>query len=148
MKVILLEDVKNLGKKGDIVNVAEGYARNFLFPKKLAEQATQGGIKQVEQQKKAVEKKKAKERKIALNLAEKLSSAQVVLSVRAGEQGKLFGSITPKDISEALKNQCKMNVDKRKIEIVEPIKSLGDYNVTIKLAPEVEANLRLKVTEG
>ncbi len=148
MKVILLEDVKNLGNKGDIVNVAEGYARNFLFPKKLAEQATQGGIKLVEQQKKAIEKKKAKERKMALDLAEKLSSAQVVLSVRAGEQGKLFGSITSKDISEALKNQCKINVDKRKIEMVEPIKSLGDYNVTIKLAPEVEANLRLKVTEG
>lgn len=148
MKVILLEDVKNLGNKGDIVNVAEGYAHNFLFPKKLAEQATQGGIKLVEQQKKAIEKKKAKERKMALDLAEKLSSAQVVLSVRAGEQGKLFGSITSKDISEALKNQCKINVDKRKIEMVEPIKSLGDYNVTIKLAPEVEANLRLKVTEG
>ncbi|NLC63318.1 MAG: 50S ribosomal protein L9 [Thermoanaerobacterales bacterium] len=148
MKVILLKDLTNLGKRGDIVNVAEGYARNYLFPKKLAEQATEGGIKQVEQQKQAEEKKKKKERELALNMAEKLSKAQIVLNVRAGEQGKLFGSITSKDISQALKKQYKINVDKRKIELAEPIKSIGEYDVMIKLAPEIDTKLRLKVTEG
>lgn len=83
-----------------------------------------------------------------MNMAEKLSKAQIVLNVRAGEQGKLFGSITSKDISQALKKQYKINVDKRKIELAEPIKSIGEYDVMIKLAPEIDTKLRLKVTEG
>lgn len=148
MKVILLKDVKNLGKKDDIVDVAEGYARNFLIPRKLAQVATPGGIKQVEQEQKALEKRKAKERQEAMEMAEKLSKTSTVLKVKAGEKGKLFGSITSKDIAEALSSQHGLKIDKRKVELTEPIKSLGDYEVSIKLAPEIEAKITVKIVEG
>jgi large subunit ribosomal protein L9 len=148
MKVILLADVKNLGKKGELVNVAEGYARNYLIPRKLAQAATEGNIKQLEQEREALERKKARELNQARELSQKLSKTQVTLKVKAGEQGKLFGSITTKDIAEAIKSQLKVDVDKRKIELDEPIKSLGDYEVTIKLAPEVESKVYVKILEG
>jgi large subunit ribosomal protein L9 len=148
MKVILLEDVKKLGKKGDLANVADGYARNYLFPRNLAEEATAGGIKQLKQEKAALENKKKKEMGLAQEIAEKLSKATVTLKVKSGDQGKLFGSVTSKDISEALKEQQKIEVDRRKIELSEPIKSLGAYEVDIKLAPEVEAKLTVKIIEG
>lgn len=148
MKVILLEDVKKLGKKGDLANVADGYARNYLFPRNLAEEATAGGIKQLKQEKAALENKKKKEMGLAQEIAGKLSKATVTLKVKSGDQGKLFGSVTSKDISEALKEQQKIEVDRRKIELSEPIKSLGAYEVDIKLAPEVEAKLTVKIIEG
>ena len=148
MKVILLKDVRNLGKKGDLVEVAEGYARNFLFPRKLAGEATQGSIKQLEQERTALRNKKAKELEAAKVVAQKISNTQLTLSVKAGEQGKLFGSITNKDISEAIKKQHRVNVDRRKIDLGEPIKALGTYDVTIKLVPEVETKLVVKVVEG
>ena len=148
MKVILLEDVKKLGKKGDLANVADGYARNYLFPRNLAEEATTGGIKQLKQEKAALENKKKKEMGLAQEIAGKLSKATVTLKVKSGDQGKLFGSVTSKDISEALKEQQKIEVDRRKIELSEPIKSLGAYEVDIKLAPDVEAKLTVKIIEG
>ncbi|NLZ52956.1 MAG: 50S ribosomal protein L9 [Thermoanaerobacteraceae bacterium] len=148
MKVILLEDVKKLGKKGDLVNVADGYARNYLFPRNLAQEATAGGIKQLKQEKAALEKKKRKELEQAKELAAKLASTTVTLKVKSGGQGKLFGSVTSKDISEALKEQQNIEVDRRKIELPESIKSLGSYQVDIKLAPEVDAKLTVKIVEG
>jgi large subunit ribosomal protein L9 len=148
LKVILLEDVKKLGKKGDLVNVADGYARNYLFPRNLAQEATAGGIKQLKQEKAALENKKRKEIEQAKELAAKLSETIVTLKVKSGEQGKLFGSVTSKDISVALKEQQNIEVDRRKIELLEPIKSLGSYEIDIKLAPEVDAKLSVKIVEG
>ncbi len=148
MKIILLEDVKKLGKKGDLVDVADGYARNYLFPRDLAEEATAGKIKQLKKEKAALEDRKEKEKEQAQEIAEKLSKAEVSLKVKAGEQGKLFGSVTTKDISEALKKQCKIEVDRRKIELFEPIKTLGEHKVDIKLFPEVVASLTLKIIKG
>mgnify|MGYP000971246302 FL=1 len=148
MKVILLEDVKKLGKKGDLVDVSDGYARNFLFPRNLAKEATEGSLKQLKQEKDALAKKKQKELEQAKELAKVLSNTTVTLKVKAGEQGKLFGSVTSKDISEALKKQYNIEVDRRKIELQEPIKSLGSYKVDIKLAPEVDAKLSVKIVEG
>jgi large subunit ribosomal protein L9 len=148
VKVILLEDVKKLGKKGDLVNVADGYARNYLFPRNLAEEATAGGIKQLKQEKAALENKKKKEKQLAQEVAHKLSKTTVTLKVKSGDQGKLFGSVTSKDISEVLKEQQQIQVDRRKIELSEPIKSLGSYEVDIKLFPEVEAKLTVKIIEG
>lgn len=148
MKVILLEDVKKLGKKGDLVDVSDGYARNFLFPRNLAKEATEGSLKQLKQVKDAIAKKKQKELEQAKELAKVLSNTTVTLKVKAGEQGKLFGSVTSKDISEALKKQYNIEVDRRKIELQEPIKSLGSYKVDVKLAPEVDAKLSVKIVEG
>lgn len=148
MKVILLEDVKKLGKKGDLIDVADGYARNYLFPRNLAREATEGSIKQLKQEKAALENKKKKELQQAKELAAKLSKTTVTLKVKSGDQGKLFGSVTSKDISKALKEQHKIEVDRRKIELPEPIKSLGSYEVDVKLAPEVDAKLNVKIVEG
>ena len=148
MKVILLKDVKNLGKKDDIVDVAEGYARNYLIPRKMAQVATPGSIKQIEQEQKALEKRKEKEKQEALEIAKKLSKTSTVIKVKAGEKGKLFGSITSKDIADALNQQHGLKIDKRKVDLAEPIKSLGDYEVSVKLAPEVEAKITLKIVEG
>ncbi|TYP57434.1 50S ribosomal protein L9 [Thermosediminibacter litoriperuensis] len=148
MKVILLQDVKSLGKKGDLVNVADGYARNFLFPKNLAVEATPGNLAKLEQEKRARENKLAREKQEAEELAGKIKSSTVTLKVKAGEQGKIFGSITSKDIAEALNKQHGLDIDKRKIQLDEPIKSLGSYEITVKLHPEVEARLIVRVTEG
>ncbi|MCR4430309.1 MAG: 50S ribosomal protein L9 [Tepidanaerobacteraceae bacterium] len=148
MKVIMLSDVKDVGKKGEIINVAEGYARNYLFPRRLAMEATESSMKQLEQEKRAQEKKKQKEKQNAIKQAEMLSKTHLTLKVKAGEHGKLFGSITSKDISDALKSQYNIDIDKRKIELSNPIKSLGDYEAAIKLAPEVETKIHFKIIEG
>lgn len=148
MKVILLEDVKKLGKKGDLIEVAEGYGRNYLLPRKLAEEATQGGIKQLKEQKAALKKKKLRDIDKAKELAKQIEKVNISLKVKSGEQGKLFGSVTSKDIAEALQKKHKIKVDRRKIELTEPIKSLGNYEVNVKLAPEVETRLLVKIVEG
>lgn len=148
MKVILLEDVKKLGKKGDLIEVAEGYGRNYLLPRKLAEEATQGGIKQLKEQKAALKKKKLRDIDRAKELAKQIEKVNISLKVKSGEQGKLFGSVTSKDIAEALQKKHKIKVDRRKIELTEPIKSLGNYEVNVKLAPEVETRLLVKIVEG
>ncbi|MGB9812575.1 MAG: 50S ribosomal protein L9 [Thermovenabulum sp.] len=148
MKVILVQDVKNLGKKGDVVNVADGYARNFLFPRNLAIEASPGNIARLEQGKKAMENKKEKEKREAVELAKKIEKCTVTLKVKAGEQGKLYGSINTKDIAEGLKSQFNIDIDKRKIVLKEPIKSLGSYEVEVKIHPEVDAKFKLRVIEG
>lgn len=148
MKVILLKDVNKLGKKGDLVEVAPGYARNYLIPNNFAKEATKGNIKQLKHERKIMEKKEQEELEKAKKLAKKLENSQIELKARSGEQGKLFGSITTKDIAEALKKQQNVGVDKRKIQLDDPIKSLGTYEVIVKLAPEVESKIRVKVVEG
>ena len=148
MKVILLQDVKKLGKKGEVADVADGYARNFLIPRGLAEEANRGSIKQLKQEQKALERKRERELEEAKELAQKLSGISLTLSVKAGDQGKLFGSITNKDIYDALVKQYKVEVDRRRIELEDPIRALGDYQVPVRLAPEVEATLSIKVVEA
>lgn len=148
MKIILLEDVKKLGKRGDIVEVADGYARNFLFPRGMAEEATKGGIKQIQHEKKVLKKQQQKEMEEAKVLAEKISELKVEIKAKSGSQGKLFGSITSKDIADALEKQHKIKIDRRKIELKEPIKALGNYEIVLKLMPEVVAKFFVNVVEG
>jgi large subunit ribosomal protein L9 len=147
MKVILQQDVKGKGKKGDVVMVAEGYARNFLFPKNLAIPATDTNINQIKQQQDKVTKQKAQELAEAQKLAERLAQVTVTVKAKCGEGGRLFGSVTAKEIAEILAEEHKLKVDKRKIELKEPIKALGMYNLTFKLHPQVQGNLKVQVTE-
>lgn len=147
MKIILLKDVKGLGKEGDLVDVKDGYARNYLFPKKLAIEATPANLNKWKKKKKEMEAKEKEEYENALKLKEKIESIDLKLKGKAGEGGKLFGSITSKDISDALKEQHNIDIDKRKIELEDNIKTLGTTEVEIKIYPEVSAKLRVKVSE-
>jgi large subunit ribosomal protein L9 len=146
MKVILKADVKTLGKKGQVCEVSDGYARNFLFPRGLALEATSGNLNDLASKKANEERKKAKEKQDAQILAEKLSSITIEVSTKTGEGGRLFGSITNKEIAEALKAKYGIEIDKRKLELKEPIKALGTFTVTAKLHPEVSAQLQVHVT--
>lgn len=148
MKVLLKMDVKGLGKKGDIVNASDGYARNFLFPKGLAVEATQGTIKEHQIIKENEAKKKMKELEEAKELAKKMSEINVKLKVKTGENGKLFGSITSKDIAEAIKNQYGFEIDKKKIVLDEAIKVTGTYNIEVKIYPEVSANIKVEIIQN
>lgn len=145
MKVILNADVKGVGKKGDVVNVSDGYARNFLFPRNLAIEATEGSLKQVQAQKAKEEQRKREELQNAKELAKKIGELSVELTVKAGENGKLFGSITSKDIAEQLKKQHGIEIDKKKFELNDTIKMAGVYNVDIKVYPEVTAKLKVNI---
>lgn len=145
MKVILTQDVKGSGKKGDVINVAEGYGRNFLIPRGLAVEATEGNLKETERQKEQLRKKKSEELENARQLAKKLENITVTLAVKTGEGSRLYGAITTKDIGEELEKKHNLIVDKRKIEIKGPIKNLGTYPVTVKLHPDVAAVLQIKV---
>jgi large subunit ribosomal protein L9 len=147
MKVILLEDVKGLGKKGDLVNAKDGYARNFLFPKGLALEATKSSLKTLEEKKAAEKMKKAEESEKALKLKEKIDKVSVEIKGKAGEGGRLFGSITSKDIADALNKQYKIKIDKRKIMLDENIKTIGTVVVEVRVYPEVIASLRVRVVE-
>ena len=147
MKVILLTEVKKLGKKGDVVEVAEGYGRNYLLAKGLAVEATEGKLKELKEQKNAENRRKEKELMEARALAEKIKSIEVVLYGKCGENGKLFGAITSKDIADALEKNYKIKIDKRKLDLKENIKALGGYTVEVKLHPEVAAKLRVAVIE-
>lgn len=147
MKVILLKDIKSLGKAGDLVEAKDGYARNYLFPKGLAIEATEGNLKTLREKKKVEKKKKKEEYNDALKLKKKLDENSVEIKGKAGEGGKLFGSITSKDISAALKKQYNIKIDKRKIDLNENIKTLGTTIVDVKIYPEVVANLAVKVIE-
>ena len=141
MKVILQEDVKKLGQKGDLVNVAEGYARNFLFPRNLAVEATGGNLKSWKQEQKLQEKRQEREEDDAKKLAGKLEGNSVKLAVKVGEGGRLFGSVTSKDIAAAINKQLKLKVDRKKIELADPLKTLGSHRVRVKLYPGVEAEV-------
>lgn len=147
MKVILLQDVKSVGKKGDVINAKDGYARNFLFPKKLAKEATEGNIKVLEEQKTSKKLKQDEELKQAKALGEKISNLTVKIVSKAGDNGKLFGSITSKDIANELNKQHKINIDKRKINMDGTIKTLGTTTVEVKVYPKVSGSLKVEVVE-
>jgi large subunit ribosomal protein L9 len=144
MQLILQEDVDKLGHRGQIVEVAEGYARNYLLPRKLALPVSKGNLKQVEQVKRALAKREATEREGAQKQAELLGSLVVELARKAGENDQMFGSVTAADISDGLAAQG-YSVDKRKIELDQPIKTLGEYQVPAKLHREVTASIKVVV---
>lgn len=147
MKVILLQDVKSLGKKGEIVNVNDGYARNFILPKKMGVEANSKNLNDLKLQK-GNEEKLAKERlEAAQKLAEELRKGQVELAIKVGEGGKAFGSASSKEIAAAVKEQMGLEIDKKKIQLKDAIKSLGTHNVPVKLHPEVTAELKVVVKE-
>ena len=145
MKVILLEDVKGLGEKGEIVNSKDGYARNFLFPKKLAVEASKENIKKNDQLQEEKRAKREKEIADAKELAQKISNTTLTIKAKAADDGKLFGSITSKDISTALKENESIEVDKRKIELAEPIRNIGRIEVKIKILPKIYGNLNIHI---
>jgi large subunit ribosomal protein L9 len=147
MKVIFLKDVKGKGKKGEVKNVADGYAQNFLFKQGLAVEATPANLKALEAQKNKQKREAEEELARAKQLKEQLEQLTVELSAKAGEGGRLFGSITSKQIAEALQSQHNIKIDKRKIELNDAIRSLGYTNVPIKLHPEVTATLKVHVSE-
>ncbi|MED3907032.1 50S ribosomal protein L9 [Geobacillus thermodenitrificans] len=147
MKVIFLKDVKGKGKKGEIKNVADGYANNFLFKQGLAVEATPANLKALEAQKQKEQRQAAEELANAKKLKEQLEQLTVEIPAKAGEGGRLFGSITSKQIAEALQAQHGLKLDKRKIELADAIRALGYTNVPVKLHPEVSATLKVHVTE-
>lgn len=147
MKVVLLEDVKSLGKKGDIVEVSEGYARNFIIPKKKGVEANQENLNTLKLQR-ANEEKIAKEKlEAAKELAAKLNEASVSLTIKGGKDGRTFGSVSSKEIEEAIKSQLGLEIDKKKLVIAEPIKTFGNHEVKVKLHKDVTAALKVKVGE-
>lgn len=146
MKVILLSDVKGIGKKGEVKEVADGYARNFLLPKGLAQEATPAALKNLHEQTQAAAWRKEKEEAEARKLAERIRGLELKMTVRAGEQGKLFGSVTSKEISEALKKQYGINVDKKKIELAEPLRTLGVHSVPVRVYPELVVSIKIHLS--
>jgi len=147
MKVIFLQDVKSHGKKGEIKEVAEGFANNYLIPKGLAKPASEGNLKSLEAQKQAEARRKEREKDEARALAAKLENMTLEIPSKAGENGRLFGSITNKQIAEALE-KAGIRIDKRKIVLDDPIRALGVYRVPVKLHSEVAAELKVYVKEG
>jgi large subunit ribosomal protein L9 len=144
MKVFLKEDVKNLGRMGEVVNVADGFARNFLFPKKLAVEASTSNVKEFEHNRKMLQEKAAKLKDRMKTAAEKLSAVALTIKAKAGEEEKLFGSVTAMDIAEALK-EAGFDVDKKKISLEEPIKRLGSYTIEVKVHHDISAPIKVNV---
>lgn len=147
MKVILLEDVKSLGKKGEIVNVSDGYARNFVLPKKLGVEANSANMNDLKLQKANADKVAQEQLEAAQELAKVLETKEVVVKLRSGEGGRTFGSVSSKEIAAAAKEQCALELDKKKIQLAEAIKSLGVYEVNVKLHAKVTGKLKVKVVE-
>ena len=145
MKVILLDNIKGVGKKDEIINASDGYARNYLLPKKLAVEANAENMSKLNNKKEAANYKKDQEKQNAEELAKKLKGIMLKIKVKAGENGKIFGGVTSKEISENLKNQYNFIVDKKKIELKEAIKTLGSFNVSIKLFEGITADLKVEV---
>lgn len=148
MKVILLEDVKSLGKKGDTVNVSDGYARNMLFPKKLGVEATAKNMNDLKLQKANQAKIAQEQLDDAKQFAALLATKEVVLSIKVGEGGKTFGSVSSKEIAEAAKAQHDLTIDKKKIQLPNPLKGLGTTEVPVKLHPKVTAQLKVTIKEA
>jgi large subunit ribosomal protein L9 len=146
MKVILLQDVKDLGKKDTVVSVSDGYARNFLFPRKAAVEASEGAMKTIADKQNSLVNKKNMELQAAKDLADKLNKIEISIKAKTGENGKLFGSITNKDIAELIKSQHKIEIDKKKIVMSDAIKTLGAYQAEIKVYPEVTAKVKITVS--
>ncbi|GFN31324.1 50S ribosomal protein L9 [Paenibacillus xylaniclasticus] len=147
MKVIFLQDVKGQGKKGEVKDLSEGYVRNFLLPKGLVKEASAGNINTLKAQQNSEAKRKEKEKEDAKALGARLAELTVVIKAKAGEGGRLFGAITSKQIAEALEVQAGVRVDKRKIELDEPIRTLGVTQVPVKLHPEVKTTLKVQASE-
>ena len=145
MKVILNKDVENVGDKLETVEVKEGFARNYLFPRKLAEAATPQALKDLEKRVKRNDTKEAARADEYKSLAKKIESSSVEIKADCGEGGKLFGSITSMDISQALKNSCSIEVDKKKIVLSEPIRTAGEHSATVKIFKQIEAKLKVTV---
>lgn len=148
MKVVLLQDVKGQGKKDEIINVSDGYARNFLFPKKLAVEADAAILNDIKNKEAAKQRKIELEKQAARETAEKMGGLLVKIKVKEGADGKMYGSVTTKDIAEALKEQFGIDVDKRKIVLSENVKSFGNYTADVKLYPEISGKLNILVHAG
>ena len=148
MKVILLEDVKSLGKKGDIVNVSDGYARNAILPKKLGIEATSKNLNDLKLQNQHADKVAAENLANAKELAKTVEQQKVVIKIKAGEGGKIFGSVSTKEIAQATKEQTGLELDEKKMHLPDGIKALGTYEVPVKLHPQVTAKLTVQVVEG
>lgn len=145
MKVILLEDVKSLGKKGDIVNASDGYARNMLLPRKLAVEATEGAKRNLSAIKKAEDKRAAENLAAAKELKTRLEAKPVTVSVKVGANGRTFGSVSAKELAEAVKAQLGIEIDKKKMNLPSPIREVGTTSVTVRLHPQVAAELKVEV---
>ena len=148
MKVILLEDVKSLGKRGETVNVSDGYARNMLFPKKLGVEATPKNLNDLKLQKANQAKIAQEQLDAAKAFAEVLATKEIILAIKVGEGGKTFGSVSSKEIAEAAKKQFDLDIDKKKIQLSSPIRTLGVTMVPVKLHPKVTAELKVHVKEA
>ena len=148
MKIILLQDVKKLGKKGDIIEANDGYARNYIIPQKIGVEANGKNLNDLKLQKSSQEKVAQEQLSAAKALADEIGTKQVVVKIRAGEGGKVFGSVSSKEIAAAAKEQVGLELDKKKIQLSDPIKTFGVHDVTIKLHPQVTANLKVKVEEA
>jgi len=145
MKVILISDVKGLGKNGEIVNAKTGHARNFLLPNNLAVEATKENLAKWKEEQKQMKIQQDKERQAAMELKGQIEAAKVVIKAKTGDEGKLFGSITNADIAKALKQQCKIDIEKKKIELKENIREVVSVEVPVRVYPEVTANLKVEV---
>lgn len=145
MKVILKQDVKGLGKKEQMVQASDGYARNFLFPRGLAVEASAANVNIMKTKKEAESQKKEREIAQAKDLAKKIKDITLTLKVKAGDNGKLFGSITSKDVAEAMKTQQKLEIDKKKLVMPESLKSVGTFEVEVKLYPEISSKFTVKI---
>ena len=145
MKVILLADIKGVGKKDEVINSSDGYARNFLFPKKLAVEANSENMSKLKAKNDSNAYKKSLEKEAAEELAQKIKGILLKISVKTGENGKIFGSITSKEIADNLKEQYKIEIDKKKIDLKEPIKTLGSFEVNIKLYEGVIGKLKMQM---
>ncbi|AGB42477.1 ribosomal protein L9 [Halobacteroides halobius DSM 5150] len=148
MKVILKQNVNGLGKKGEIVEAADGYARNFLFAKGLAKEANQGNLNNLQQKKKAKKNRKQRKLEEAKKKAEKIEDKVLELSVKAGDNGRLFGSVTSNDVADKVQEKTGVKIDKRKVQLSDNIKSLGTTKVDIKLHKDVTATVKVKVVEA
>jgi large subunit ribosomal protein L9 len=145
MKIVLREDVDNLGKKGEIVDVADGYARNYLVPRGLALRASRGSQKQADAMRRNREARETRERETAMALASQFEGRTIAIKARAGAEGKLFGSVTAIDIAEAVHKQTGAEIDRRRIDLDEPLKELGGVDLQVRLHPDVVANLHVEV---
>ena len=148
MKVILLEDVKSLGKKGQIVNVSDGYARNMILPKKLGVEATSKNLNDLKLRKANEEKVAQENLDAAKAFAEELSTKEIILTMKVGEGGRTFGSVSSKEISEAAQKQLNLDIDKKKLQLENPIRNLGVTNVPVRLHPKVTGSLKVWVKEA
>jgi large subunit ribosomal protein L9 len=145
MKVIMLEDVKGVGKQGQIIEAADGHARNFLIPRKLAVEATKGNLKELESKKSSLLRRQQEELENAQRIAQTLSQTSIKVPVKTGEKGRLFGSVTSKELAEALSEATGLEIDKKMVQLDEPVKQLGEKQATVRLHPQVTAKVTVDI---